>query len=343
MRSRSAQIAVTWCSPSSRMRRGSPGASGAAGGGWPVKSVTTPQSRVRPGSRARRPWRGRPPQGHEGGAEDGDGDAQQEQLGQRGEEEQRHRGEDRGDAGQQRRVRAEAREVLAHRELEAGQGGERDRRSRAAGASGCRRSGPRRRSARARPGRTARRAGPAPTARAAPRPCARAGCRLPRRSRAGRGRARAGRRALGRRRRVGAPDGALAAATAHGGSGCQVANGQPEESLTCHQPISIPTSPSRGRTCQYAAAALAEVAAGDADEPVAVGLEQHPLAQEPGLLLALADRAQQRPGLARVARRARRARPRARRGPEAAARRARAAPPAPTGSGGRRAWRGRRR
>ena len=29
-----------------------------------------------------------------------------------------------------------------------------------------------------------------------------------------------------------------------------VANGQPEESFTCHQPASIPISPSRGRTCQ---------------------------------------------------------------------------------------------
>ena len=42
-------------------------------------------------------------------------------------------------------------------------------------------------------------------------------------------------------------------------SGCQVANGQPEESLTCHQPQSMPMRPSRGRTVPDAAAALAEV------------------------------------------------------------------------------------
>ena len=37
----------------------------------------------------------------------------------------------------------------------------------------------------------------------------------------------------------------------HGrGGAAALANGQPEESLTCHQPISIPIRPSRGLTCQ---------------------------------------------------------------------------------------------
>ena len=34
------------------------------------------------------------------------------------------------------------------------------------------------------------------------------------------------------------------------GRGYEVANGQPEESLTRHQPISIPRMPQRGRECQ---------------------------------------------------------------------------------------------
>ena len=41
------------------------------------------------------------------------------------------------------------------------------------------------------------------------------------------------------------------------------ANGHPEETLTRHQPISIPIGPRRGRECQCAAAGLADVGAGD--------------------------------------------------------------------------------
>ena len=46
------------------------------------------------------------------------------------------------------------------------------------------------------------------------------------------------------------------------------ANGQPEESLTCHQPISMPIRPSRGPDLPHAAAGLAELAAGDPREAV---------------------------------------------------------------------------
>ena len=37
----------------------------------------------------------------------------------------------------------------------------------------------------------------------------------------------------------------------HGEAPDPPANGQPEEILTCHQFISMPTIPSRGRTCQF--------------------------------------------------------------------------------------------
>ena len=48
-----------------------------------------------------------------------------------------------------------------------------------------------------------------------------------------------------------------------------LANGQPEESLTCHQPISIPIRPEPRPDLPHAAAGLAEVAAGDPHEAVA--------------------------------------------------------------------------
>ena len=44
---------------------------------------------------------------------------------------------------------------------------------------------------------------------------------------------------------------ALLALRAHGRGRRASANGQPEESLTRHQPISIPRMPHRGRECQW--------------------------------------------------------------------------------------------
>ena len=63
--------------------------------------------------------------------------------------------------------------------------------------------------------------------------------------------------------RCGGRDAALRGARGCGGpSGCQgyqVANGQPEEILTCHQPASMPTRPRRGRDVPVLAAGLADV------------------------------------------------------------------------------------
>ena len=64
-------------------------------------------------------------------------------------------------------------------------------------------------------------------------------------------------------------------------------NGQPEESLSSHQPMSIPSSPRRGRT-SHAAAALAELDAGHPLEAVAAGLEAHRLEAHAGAGGALA-------------------------------------------------------
>ena len=91
------------------------------------------------------------------------------------------------------------------------------------------------------------------------------------------------------------------------------ANGQPEESLTCHQPISMPIRPRRGRTSQTPQPGSPRSLHGDRARSGAAGLEQHLLEREPAGRLcvgALGDRARAAPERARSARRGRaRARP----------------------------------
>ena len=100
------------------------------------------------------------------------------------------------------------------------------------------------------------------------------------------------------------------------------ANGQPEESLTCHQPISIPIRPRRGRTCQAPQPGYAESARGERARSGG------------GRARAACARAARGPRASRAARsasvgaapraaarRGRRAAPRARRGPAGAGRR----------------------
>ena len=55
------------------------------------------------------------------------------------------------------------------------------------------------------------------------------------------------------------------------------ANGQPEESLTSHQPISIPIRPSRGRTCQTPQPGSPMSPRATRAKRYFAGLEQHPL------------------------------------------------------------------
>ena len=62
-------------------------------------------------------------------------------------------------------------------------------------------------------------------------------------------------------------------------------NGQPEDSLTCHQPMSMPMSPRRGRTCQTPQPPSPRSALRDLHEAVAARLEQHLLEQRARLLL----------------------------------------------------------
>ena len=152
----------------------------------------------------------------------------------------------RSSAGQQRRVRAEAREVLADGELE--------RRPATRARSRTAISTPRRSPPRQNPTTISTSAGRTHSstsgngAHGAWRRLVQARAR--RRGAAARARARAGRAGLGARPRARATAGRSACGCGgpSGRSGCQVANGQPEESLTCHQPISIPMRPSRGRT-----------------------------------------------------------------------------------------------
>ena len=111
------------------------------------------------------------------------------------------------------------------------------------------------------------------------------------------------------------------------GPGCQAANGQPEESLTCHQPASIPMRPSRGRTCQTPQPPSPRSALAIAHELVAARLEQHPLQQRALAPPGSASRARARRARPASGRPARRAGPRARRatsrrGPPAPGRRA---------------------
>ena len=200
--------------------------------------------------------------------------------------------DDRGGAGQQRRVRAVAGEVLADRRARGRRG---DASAKPQASSAPRRwpslTKPERRSARSpiedaeldererRPRRLRRLGHPARGASAARRaaaPAARAAAAGARRRRA------RSRRACG----CGVPWARNATARGWQAGG----NGQPEESLTCHQPMSIPSSPRRGRTCQTPQPALAELGAGDALEAVAAGLEQHPLEQHAGRGLARSPR-----------------------------------------------------
>ena len=53
-------------------------------------------------------------------------------------------------------------------------------------------------------------------------------------------------------------------------------NGQPEESLSCHQPASIPIRPRRGRTSQTPQPPCAEIADRQPRELVAPGFQLHP-------------------------------------------------------------------
>ena len=148
-------------------------------------------------------------------------------------------------AGQQRRVRAVAGEVLADGQLERRE----RRRARAAATSSAAAASP---LGRRTP--TTMSTSPARIAQLDERERRPRRLGAPRRARArvaGRGggpraaarAAAAGAATLGRRH------GALAAAAAHrGDQDVRWLTGQPEESLTCHQPISMPMSPRRGRT-----------------------------------------------------------------------------------------------
>jgi len=129
--------------------------------------------------------------------------------------------------------------------------------------------------ARARAGRTAPRAGTGPRAPPA-RP--RAACGRVRAA-PGAARSRRGAARTAARMRACADAAAQGSGVVHGAGGAEPrasrpgprANGQPEDSLTCHQPISIPTMPRRGRTLVGAAAVLAHVDGGHPYELVAAG------------------------------------------------------------------------
>ena len=136
--------------------------------------------------------------------------------------------------GQQRRVRAVAREVLAQRELQAGEADEREaaaQQGAAAPAVGQHAADDERHREQddqlgEREGRPRRLGGVghAGARAAAPRAAA-----------------------VDARPRAAAPARSSRASVSDGP--CQEAKGQPEDSLTCHQPISMPMSPRRGRTC----------------------------------------------------------------------------------------------
>ena len=69
---------------------------------------------------------------------------------------------------------------------------------------------------------------------------------------------------------------------------CQEANGQPEESLTCHHPISMPIRPRRGRTCQTPQPCSPRSRLATRTNLWRPGSQQHPLEQRAAGLLALA-------------------------------------------------------
>ena len=71
-----------------------------------------------------------------------------------------------------------------------------------------------------------------------------------------------------------------------------LANGQPEESLTRHQPMSIPRMPHRGRECHWRQLALADVLSGDPHPAVALRIGDHRLEQASVRLLDLASAAE---------------------------------------------------
>ncbi len=56
-----------------------------------------------------------------------------------------------------------------------------------------------------------------------------------------------------------------------------LANGQPDDSLSCHQPASMPIRPSRGRTSQTPHTPWPRSLTGTPRELVATGFESHPL------------------------------------------------------------------
>ena len=76
-----------------------------------------------------------------------------------------------------------------------------------------------------------------------------------------------------------------------------MANGQPEESLTCHQPMSMPTSPTRGRTCQTPQPLSPSSRRLIRTWRWSARLEQHPLEPQARVLAAALALLEQRPGL----------------------------------------------
>ena len=97
------------------------------------------------------------------------------------------------------------------------------------------------------------------------------------------------------------------------------ANGQPEESLTCHQPISMPIRPSRGLTCHTPQPGSPMSLAGDAHEAVACRARAASARAAGGSRPARRPARRSSARAAAGARRARRGRARARRGRAAAA------------------------
>ena len=92
-----------------------------------------------------------------------------------------------------------------------------------------------------------------------------------------------------------------------------LAKGQPEESLTRHQPISIPSSPQRGRECQCRQPG-SPMSSLETDHPaVPIGRGDHSLEQAPVRLLDVGASAELGPRVAQPQRRARRGPARARR------------------------------
>ena len=164
-----------------------------------------------------------------------------------GEEGERRQHGDPERARQEQGVRAVAGEVLADRELEARPGRRARARPRSSRPLPALDHEPGDAASRARPRRPAR---PAETSPRAPAVARRA---LARGAAAGGRRFAAAGSAAGVRRGAGA-DGACGASCSSRrlarGRG-PLANGQPEESLTRHQPISIPRMPQRGRECQW--------------------------------------------------------------------------------------------